>query len=183
MSSDSSNEGAARMLVVDDNLMSRKAIAYRLSQAGHSVETAASGSEALEMLQRAPAELIFLDLLMEGMSGIEVLDRLKGDPRLQAIPVVVVSGVEDAASVDACLAAGASDFLHKPVMAGTLRDIVSDLLGPRAGVAGEAAAEAAEPDSGSLPALDPGYIAQLRRDYGDETASSFIARFEDLAPG
>jgi len=170
-----------RVLVVDDNLMSRKVIAYRLTQDGYEVAMASDGAEALDLVHAGGINLIFLDLFMTGMGGMEVLASLKSDAQYADIPVVVISGVEEADAVTKCLDAGASEFLHKPVMASTLREIVSDLIGPPAG--DTAALEAVEPASADLPLLDPAFVAQLEKDYGNETTKNFIDRFESLAPG
>lgn len=117
------------VLVVDDNLMSRKIIILRLEQDGYVTSAANSGAEALEIVERENVDLILLDLLMEGLSGLDVLNTLKGDDRFKDIPVVIVSGVEEVDAVQNCLNAGASDFLEKPVKAELLKEVVGDLIG------------------------------------------------------
>lgn len=157
-------------------------IVLRLEQAGYATATAESGAEALAIVASDPVDLIFLDLIMEGMSGLEVLGTLKSKNQYQDIPVVIVSGVEDAGAVDQCLAAGAADFLHKPVKAETLREVATDWLGAPANN-DTAPDTAAGPDLAELSVFDPSFIAQLSSDYGDKTAAEFISRFESLAPG
>jgi CheY-like chemotaxis protein len=168
------------VLIVDDNLMSRKAVGYRLEKDGYRVAYATSGQDALDQLANEPADLMFLDLVMEGMSGLELLKKLKSDASYSAIPVVMVSGVDKADSISECLEAGASDFLHKPVMAAALREISKDLIGlPRsANVAGQLE----EPELDQMPFLDTAYIEQMKKDYGEETTKDFVARFEKLVP-
>ena len=181
------NRKDARILVVDDNAMSRKLIEYGLTRDGYVPITASSGEEALEMLAHQSADLMFLDLMMDGMSGMEVLAAVRANPALQNLSVVVVSGVEDADMADKCIAAGAVDFLSKPVHAEVLRDIVSDLLAGRQPTVGAGAAPDSAGDSGtavsSLPLFEPARVAQMCEDYGNDTVAEFIARFERKAIG
>ncbi|NQU57819.1 MAG: response regulator [Rhodospirillales bacterium] len=172
-----------RVLVVDDNAMSRAVIERRLSRDGYSVLTASSGIEALSIVSREPVGLIFLDLVMDGMGGMEVLSELKADARYRHIPVVIISGLDDAGAADDCKAAGASEFLHKPVMAATLQETVIDLLGaaPSDSVAATAVTRAGTSVEDSAT-FDPIFIGQLISDYGKETTAGFIAQFEELAP-
>jgi CheY-like chemotaxis protein len=171
---------AQLVLIVDDNLMSRKAVGYRLEKDGYRVAYATSGQDALDQLAIEVADLMFLDLVMEGMSGLDLLKKMKSDSNYSAIPVVMVSGVDKATSISECLEAGASDFLHKPVMAAALREISKDLVGsPRsAGVA----EQVEEPGLDQMPLLEIAYIEQMKKDYGGETTRDFIARFEKLVP-
>lgn len=169
-----------RVLVVDDNEMSRNLIKYRLEMDGIDVVSLSSGEEALEAVARGTVSLIFLDLLMEGLGGLDVLRTLKADERYQNIHVVIVSGVEDVASADAALAAGATDFLAKPVTTSTLSEIVVDLLPLASGAGGTESEAALDPDT--FPVFDPIPLAQLVKDYGAETVNGFIFRFQDLAP-
>src|SRR5687768_833643 len=111
---DGSAGPAGAVLVVDDNPVSRSALARQVDEFGHRVETAAGGREALAKLAAAPFDLILLDVIMPGMDGHEVLDRLKADERLREIPVVVVSGLDDFESVVRCIEQGAEDYLAKP---------------------------------------------------------------------
>lgn len=170
-----------RVLVVDDNEMSRKLIQFRLEKDGYGVDVAASGEEALGVVESGPVSLIFLDLVMEGMSGLDVLGTLKADDRHRGIPVVIVSGVEDADAVDQCLAAGASDFLPKPVKPAILQEVVADLLGP-APAADAGAGQETGIDLAGLAVFDTTFISQMVSDYGKDTAVGFINRFLDLAP-
>lgn len=79
------------------------------------VTFALSGPEALELLASSLPDLILLDVMMPGMDGYEVIDILRGDPRTRDIPVIFVTARTDAESETRALAAGAKDFLHKPI--------------------------------------------------------------------
>ena len=90
------------------------------------------GRTALDMLRSGAFDLVLLDILMPEVDGFQVLREMKDDADLQNIPVIVISGLEDMDSVDRCLAAGADDFLSKPVDPTVLQDHVGKLLGKTA---------------------------------------------------
>lgn len=117
-----------RILVVDDNESNRDLLARRLIREGHAVEIACDGFDALSMLDRTAFDLLLLDLMMPGLSGIEVLARLKEQPKLADIPVIMVSALHEMDMVVRCIEAGADDYLPKPVNATLLSVRVDALL-------------------------------------------------------
>ena len=106
--------GPSRILVVDDHQSNRDLLARRLSRDGHSLVTAEDGESALQMVEAQPFDLILLDLLMPGMSGYEVLCRLKASVRHHDVPIIVISALDEIESVVRCIEAGADDYIHKP---------------------------------------------------------------------
>lgn len=172
-----------RALVVDDNAMSRAVIGGCLSRDGYIVVTAISGDEAISAINSEPIDIIFLDLLMDGMSGMETLATIKESPKHKNVPVVVVSGVEDEKTIAEVKAAGAVDFMNKPVGAKILRQAMTDILGVPL-VSGLTSKPHLDADvvSGQPPIFESGPIEQLKEDYGHDTAFGFIAQFENLAP-
>jgi adenylate cyclase len=105
----------AALLVVDDNEDNRYTLTRRLTREGYTnVATAANGREALELLQAKPIDLVLLDIMMPDMNGYEVLERLKGNPELRHIPVIMISAVDEIESVIRCIELGAEDYLSKP---------------------------------------------------------------------
>jgi len=102
------------ILAVDDRLENRELVARYLSRCGHSVVTAASGDEALVILGQTDVDVVLLDLLMPGMDGHEVLQRIKEHPDWHATPVIVISGHQDMQGIIRCIEAGADDYLFKP---------------------------------------------------------------------
>lgn len=102
------------LLVIDDNEQSRELLSRYLVRQGHQVLDAASGAEAMRILASTPVDLLFLDLVMPEMSGMELLRRIKADPKLRAVPVIIVSGISDTEGVIRCIEAGADDYLDKP---------------------------------------------------------------------
>jgi len=103
-----------RILVVDDDEGNRDMLARRLSREGYAVSVAADGSAALAALASAPVDLVLLDVMMPGMDGYEVLTRLKARPELRSIPVLMISALDEIASVVRCIELGAEDYLSKP---------------------------------------------------------------------
>ena len=102
------------ILVVDDDRLNRTLLARTLEAQGHRVRTAADGREALDMLRVEVPDIVLLDVVMPELDGLEALERIKGDPALRAVPVIMISGLEDFASVVRCIELGAEDYLQKP---------------------------------------------------------------------
>lgn len=102
------------ILAVDDLQENRELVARNLSRSGHIVITAASGEEALRVLEQSDVDVVLLDLLMPGMDGREVLRRIKDHPDWRATPVIVISGNQDMDGIIECIEAGADDYLFKP---------------------------------------------------------------------
>jgi class 3 adenylate cyclase len=119
---------AGRILVVDDNASNRDLLFRRLSRDGHRVTRIESGERALEVLAVEEFDLILLDLMMPGLNGFQVLERLKANERLHGIPVIMISGLQETDSVIRCIEAGAEDYLTKPFNQVLLRARISACL-------------------------------------------------------
>jgi two-component system sensor histidine kinase/response regulator len=109
------------LLVVDDDPANREVLCRRLERQGHEVQTASSGRDAMRMLGEAAFDLVLLDIMMPEMDGYEVLGRIKADSRLQNIPVIMISALNELQSVVRCVEAGAEDYLTKPFNATLLK--------------------------------------------------------------
>jgi class 3 adenylate cyclase len=107
-------ELASRILVVDDIASNRDLLARRLAREGHEVVAVEDGTSALDRLVGENFDLILLDLMMPGMSGFEVLCRLKSNSRTRHIPVIMISALDELDSAVRCIEAGAEDYLPKP---------------------------------------------------------------------
>ncbi|XAZ24876.1 PleD family two-component system response regulator [Sinorhizobium sp. B11] len=105
----------ARILVVDDIPANVKLLEARLLAEYFDVLTAADGYEALAICDRNQVDLILLDIMMPGIDGFEVCERLKANPKTTHIPVVMVTALDQPADRVRGLKAGADDFLTKPV--------------------------------------------------------------------
>ena len=103
-----------RILVVDDNASNRDLLSRRLQRQGHIVLQAEDGARALALVEKEAIDLILLDLMMPGISGYDVLMRLKREPRHCDIPTIIISALSEFDSVVRCIEAGADDYLAKP---------------------------------------------------------------------
>ena len=110
----SGREAPGVILAVDDMQENRELISRLLSRAGHTVISAESGEEALELLETRGVDVVLLDLMMPGIGGAEVLRRMKENEDLRATPVVMISGRQDMDQIISCIQAGADDYLLKP---------------------------------------------------------------------
>ena len=108
-------DDAGLILVVDDNDLNRDLLSRRLLQLGHEVDQAGDGDTALRMLRRRPYDVVLLDIIMPGLDGYQVLERLQGDAELASVPVLVISALTEMDSVARCIKLGAVDFLPKNV--------------------------------------------------------------------
>jgi CheY-like chemotaxis protein len=110
--------GAARqpmILVVDDEPEVRDLIAAFLQPHGVEIVAAAGGPAALLEAASQRFDLCVLDVTMPGMDGLEVCRRLRALPFTRALPVLFMTAQQDAKTIDAAFAAGATDYLFKPV--------------------------------------------------------------------
>ena len=111
----------ARILVVDDEERNRRLLVAMLEAEGYSAAEAADGKQALELVRRGPPDLVLLDIMMPGIDGYEVARTLKADAATKAIPIVMVTALDDRESRLRGLEAGAEDFVTKPVDRNELR--------------------------------------------------------------
>jgi two-component system, sensor histidine kinase and response regulator len=102
------------LLVVDDNKMNRDMLSRRLLKQGYHITIAENGQEALDQIEQHNFDLILLDIMMPGIDGFQVLEKLKKDERLRYIPVIVISALDDIESIVKCIKMGAEDYLQKP---------------------------------------------------------------------
>ena len=109
------------ILIVDDFASNRDLLSRRLLRDGHRIAVAEDGVSALEMLRADVFDLVLLDLMMPDMNGFEVLAAMKTDDELKAVPVIMVSALDETDTVIRCIEAGADDYLPKPINATLLR--------------------------------------------------------------
>jgi two-component system, OmpR family, phosphate regulon response regulator PhoB len=104
----------AKILVAEDEKQIADMISFKLSNAGHQVVRAPDGEQAMTFAKRDLPDLILLDVMMPGLGGLEVLRRLKNDPALRAVPVIIVSAKGHERDVLSGLRGGATDYIVKP---------------------------------------------------------------------
>ena len=135
------------VLVVDDDEINRLLLQRVLEGRGFTVEAVRTGMEALAALDRRRPDLVLLDIMMPGMSGIEVLDRVKASPRLASIPVIMLTAKETDEDVLTSYRAGADYYLTKPL-------VVDQLLSGLTLVLGRRMAPPPEPPAPTSPRVD-----------------------------
>jgi DNA-binding response OmpR family regulator len=121
-----------RARVVDDSRLNRMLLRRSLAELQIESVDAENGLQALELLEREPVDLIMLDQLMPGLDGYATLERIKAQPALSHLPVIVITDVDAVESVVRCIELGATDYLPKPFNAALLRARVgASLAGKR----------------------------------------------------
>jgi DNA-binding response OmpR family regulator len=116
-----------KILVVDDSKVNVKMLDEYLRN-GYEVVKAYNGEEALRKVKDSPPDLILLDIIMPGIDGYEVCERLKADPRTSFIPIVMVTSLEKEEERIKGLELGAEDYIVKPFSPGELRARVQRVL-------------------------------------------------------
>ncbi|WP_300752739.1 response regulator [Janthinobacterium sp.] len=152
-----------KVLVVDDDVVSRMVLMHLIDSCGvHDIVEAEDGAAAWEQLEAGlrPA-LCFCDLRMPRLSGMELLQRVKGNPELQAMPFVLISSATDRDTVDGASAAGADGYIVKPFQGDEVRPFLQRMRAP-------AIAWAAEP---------PGQT-RVRLGVGAERLQAYLKGFE-----
>jgi adenylate cyclase len=108
------SENASSILVIEDNKVHRDTLAASLKREGHAVTMAENGRDGLEIVKAQRFDVVLLDIVMPEMDGFQVLERIKADPKIRHIPVIVITAIDDIASAVRCIEMGADDFLTKP---------------------------------------------------------------------
>jgi PAS domain S-box-containing protein len=118
----------ARILVVEDNDVNRRIILLMLERLGYVAECAANGREALQAVQRQPFDLIFMDVQMPEMDGLEATRRIRAELPPDAQPyIVALTANALRGDRERCLAAGMDDYLSKPLQLADVRDLLNRL--------------------------------------------------------
>nr|PZN64552.1 MAG: hybrid sensor histidine kinase/response regulator [Pseudomonadota bacterium] len=145
-----------RVLLVEDNRINQLVAQAMLEDFGLSVTVATGGAEAVRLVQEQPFSLVLMDCQMPGMDGYEATRRIRAweqaSGRTRALPIVALTANAMAGDREACLAAGMTDYLAKPVSGALLRKTVGQYLGRP---------PAARPDAPAAPVLDHGVLAAL----------------------
>ncbi len=120
--------GEPLILVVDDDPATRLILRRALERDGYRVEEAADGAAALERFERLGPDLILMDAVMPGMDGFTACARLQRLPGGALTPVLIITVLDDEASVDRAFGSGASDYIQKPIRWAVLRQRVRRML-------------------------------------------------------
>ncbi|MEX2584015.1 MAG: response regulator [Gemmatimonadota bacterium] len=121
----------ATILLVEDNETIRHAVSILLEESGYRVTQAASGTEALEKAADQPPDVILMDLGLPDMSGLDVTRRIKADPVTRRSRVIAITGRAMETDEAACLDAGCSGYVAKPVDTRQLLRMIEVELGKK----------------------------------------------------
>ncbi len=157
-----------KVLVVDDDPVVRKSFDRVLSSKGYAVITAENGEEALRKLNEEKYDLVYTDIRMPGMSGLEVAEEVRA--RKPWTPVVIVTGYGTDAAETRAKAAGVTSFLHKPLSPKMIEESARDAMTAPA-VAAEAAAL---PAAAELPMAEAPGLGRALMNIGLFFAAPFI---------
>jgi len=102
------------VLIIDDNLDNCDVLSRRLEKVGLNVLIANDGYSGLKMVREHPVDLVLLDIMMPGLNGYEVLERMKHDQDFMHIPILMISSVSELSSIVKCIKMGADDYLPTP---------------------------------------------------------------------
>jgi len=176
-----------RILVVDDVPANVRLLKGLLEGAGYAVESAGDGRAALEMVARSAPDLVLLDVQMPEVGGIEVLKRLRAAPEFRALPIVMVTALEERAHRIEALEAGADDFVNKPVDPQELLARVRSLLRIKtlfdtvSQQSNELAAWSRELEARVSAQVEQlGRLSRLKRFFSSRLAESLLATDEGL---
>jgi len=108
------NNMGSMVLIVDDEYAGRETLQSVLEGEGYQLEMAENGLQAIEKAKKLLPDVILLDVMMPGMTGFEVCQRIRSDPQIAEIPIIVLTALDDRESLLTALKAGADDFISKP---------------------------------------------------------------------
>ena len=108
-----------KILVVEDDKFLREMISRKLEKEGYEVYQAIDGEKGEEKIKEVKPDIVLLDLILPGINGFEVLEKLKANPALEQVPVIVISNLGQREDIEKGLKMGAVDYLikahHTPV--------------------------------------------------------------------
>lgn len=120
---------AKKIMVVDDEPYIARVIKFKLEQEGYTVISANDGQSGLQKIKEEKPDLVLLDVMMPGLSGYEVCQRIKEDAELAGIPVVILTAKGQERDREQGLTMGASDYITKPFSPNRLLELVKSMIG------------------------------------------------------
>lgn len=126
-----SSPTGGRILVVDDEPHIRRMLSSVLGSKGFEVLMASDGTQGLDELGGDTVDLVILDLMMPGASGLEILSKIRSDPVRSKTPVIILTAKGQDTDRDAALAGGADDFMTKPFSPKKLIARIEEILADR----------------------------------------------------
>ena len=117
-----------RVLIADDNMANVELLEAYLAGCGYDIAIATDGAETLVMAESFEPNLILLDIMMPKLSGFEVCEELKNNPKTRGIMILMVTALTELGDIERAVAAGCDDYLSKPVNKAELLKRVENLL-------------------------------------------------------
>jgi CheY-like chemotaxis protein len=168
----------SQLLVVEDNPVNRQVAVAMLERFGCLVSVAESGAEGLEKTAKRRFDLIFMDVQMDDMDGLEVTRRLRARGGWSGeVPIIAMTAGGPGGEQVRCLAAGMNDYLAKPLFQEALERVLLRHL-PQTVIGGLTPSSDLEP-SASDQSLDPTTLAALRESLGERGLDSLIVLYRD----
>jgi CheY-like chemotaxis protein len=124
---------SARILIVDDNQVNQKLVAYLMRAHGYDVDTAGDAESAIEKIQAQRPDVILMDIQLPGIDGLELTGKLKRDPATMGIVIIAVTAYAMKGDKDRAFAAGCDEYITKPIDTRTLPDTIAHQLAQRRG--------------------------------------------------
>ena len=118
----------ADILIVEDNPVNQKLIAFLLARAGYSYEVAENGVEALQRIERNAFKLVLMDMMMPVMNGYDATKAIRANPKTKHLPVIALTANTMKGEDEKCRAAGCSDYLAKPYSKDQILNAIAMLL-------------------------------------------------------
>ncbi|WP_232679865.1 response regulator transcription factor [Nocardioides sp. R-C-SC26] len=122
----------ANIVVADDDVDIRELVAFKLSTLGHEVRAVGDGGAAVEACRAAVPDLVVLDVMMPGVSGLDAVRQIRADPTLSHLPVILLTARAQESDVETGLHSGADAYITKPFSPRDLGERVESLLASRA---------------------------------------------------
>ncbi len=116
------------ILVADDDVDVRTLVVLKLESSGHQVVSVENGAQAVDTCREIRPDLVVLDLMMPGMTGLEACAAIRADPMVARTPIILLTARAQAADVDAGMAVGVDDYVTKPFSPRQLAARVESLL-------------------------------------------------------
>ncbi len=122
------NETTSKILIADDNVQNCELLDAYLATEDYEIGFAYDGQQTLEQVKEFAPDLILLDIMMPKLSGYEVCQQIKSEPKTQSIPILMVTALNEKNDIEKAVSAGCDDFLTKPVNQLELKTRVRSLL-------------------------------------------------------
>ena len=117
-----------KILIVDDDLETLRLVGLMLQRQGYQVASAHNGAEALSMARNEQPDLIVLDIMMPDMDGYEAIPKIRQIPGREQIPIIAVTAQAMQGDKEKCLAAGADEYISKPIDVDRLLSVLKEQL-------------------------------------------------------